>query len=216
MQSFEDQRLIKQEKERILLADFGQRYDIYLMYTKHVQKVSESTNLIKYLTGEKNSIEEEKKLLIDSMGRQFGWTVNGIFNVKRQMEQSKRLIQEGLKNPKIVTDSKKQNKRKLGYGATGMFGEQEDGNSEASPLKRSAESYKGDAERKVEWADRITGKNGEIKLKLYDIEREQKQKTRIKTERDKYQFRLKNLYKNLLAEPQMALERGLVRIFLAK
>jgi hypothetical protein len=216
MQSFEDQRLIKQEKERILLADFGQRYDIYLMYTKHVQKVSESTNLIKYLTGEKNSIEEEKKLLIDSMGRQFGWTVNGIFNVKRQMEQSKRLIQEGLKNPKIMTDSKKYNKRKLGYGATGMFGEQEDGNSEASPLKRSAESYKGDAERKVEWADRITGKNGEIKLKLYDIEREQKQKTRIKTERDKYQFRLKNLYKNLLAEPQMALERGLVRTFLAK
>lgn len=32
---------------------------------------------------------------------------------------------------------------------------------------------------------------------------------KIKTERDKYQFRLKNLYKNLLAEPHMALERGL-------
>jgi hypothetical protein len=172
MQSFEDQRLIKQEKERILLADFGQRYDIYLMYTKHVQKVSESTNLIKFLTGEKNSIEEEKKLLIDSMGRQFGWTVNGIFYVKRQMEQSKRLIQDGLKNPKFVTESKKHNKRKLGYGATGMFGEHEDGNSETSPLKRSAESYKGDAEKKVEWADRITGKNEEIKSKLYDIERE--------------------------------------------
>ena len=155
MQSLEDRKLIKQEKERILLADFGQRYDIYLMYTKTVHKVSQSNNLIKYLTAEKNSIDEEKKLLIDSMGKQFGWTVNGIFNVKLQMEKTETKLTEGpkVRLGGIATMLKKKNHRKMGYNSNEMFDQNDDGNSDASPLKRAADSHKGEAHLKLEWAN---------------------------------------------------------------
>ena len=82
----------------------------------------------------------------------------------------------------------------------------------STPVKIN-HAIKGDSELKLEWANKILLKNMEIKTKIQEIEAQQNHRKTVKNNRDEYQFQLKHLYKNILAEPTLAISRGLVLIF---
>ena len=177
-------KLVRNKIIREILSEFGIRLDIYKMYCSKKTKYIQMHDEVRKLTHEKVEIQSATKKLIEQMTLNTGINVSQAFRVKRAMS--------------IYLLSK-----------DGMGGGTQ-GQKELSQMPHALKADKDNAQLKIQWADRLEERQNMAKAKDYAVSEFLGKIKIAKDEKKNLKQRLKDLYFNLLNEPQVICEKGLM------
>ena len=174
-----------------ILEDFDNRYEIFILYQSCSERLAQSEKKVLQAFKEKVEIENSKNQIMLGM-QKAGHTYREVLFIKKQNDKYGDL---GDDNFRMRGDTIRK---------TSVVSNQKDEFKLIINPKTDVKSFS-----KLQWAQSISREIQRIEKKNQEIEEEEKNRVKVKNQKDRFSYQLKHLYTNLLAHPEVAYKRGL-------